>query len=1608
MVSGDRDNPTGLARADIAIVGMACLFPGADSPAQFWHNIVNSVDQVTDPPPDWQPELFLDPTGEQDDRVYTGRGGYFGDLCRFNPARYGVMPGSVEGSEPDHFIALRCAFEAVADAGVPEIPLNRETTGVILGRGTYVNRGYVTSLHHGFIVDQVINVLRQVDPDRPEKELATIKAELKRNMPPLNADTVPGLAHSVLVGRIANRLDLHGPVYTVDGACASSLLAVEAGMRELRSGRCDAMLVGGVSVSMPAVIDLLFCHLGALSRTGRIAPFSKDADGTLLGQGCGIVVLKRRRDAEQDGNRIYAVLNSIGVASDGRGGGLLAPQQEGQEFALRRAYAEAGLPTSAIELVEAHGTGIPLGDVTEVRSLTECFGARGACGPTIALGSVKSMISHLIPAAGIAALIKTALALYHRVLPPTIHATEPNPDLHLNQTPFYLCTTRRPWIHADRRTPRRAGINAFGFGGINAHAILEEHRVTDESALTSLDRHWPVELVVVAAVDRETLQARAEALAAWVDRAEAVSLLDIAATCAQSRESCKLAICAQSPGDLVRKLRQAAKWLGEPKRSKIQARSGIFWYEHPLANTGRLAFVFPGEGAQYGNMLADLCVCFPEVRRQFDLTDAAFRQHNPARLPSHLIFPVPAEAERAETELFEMDVAVEAVMTANRAFLALLSALKIGPDAVVGHSSGEFTALVAAGAVELADDEELIRSVIGGAQCTRRIMNSGLVPTAVLTVVGGAGLSVIEAAVAQSGGRLHIALDNCPHQVVLAGDEEATAVATDRLRRQGGLCQRVPWDRAYHTDAFSPACRIVRDYCASLRFRPPMVPLWSCVTAARYPQEPDAVAELLVRQWRCRVRFRETIQAMHAAGVRIFLEVGPRGNLTAFIGDTLAGQPHLAVPMDLQTKGGLEQLCRALAMLSAHGVSMDLDALYRRRAWRRLDFSKEPPAAEKQDPILHLELPELKLGADVLRAVRATERSPGAARRDAPAPPSQTPEITSARRRAFVDMQETMRLFLETQKNVVTRFIRPNGAGRHTNHGARRFPLVERVVLHEPGVRIITECELDVEKHRFLRDHAFGRTVSLDDPSLTALIVLPLATTIELMAETAALLRPTRRVSAVRDIRLRRWLAFDVARKRVRMEARVIGDADIRMTVFEVSRNGEKVVVATGIIEAPLIPTDPGEPTIENRANAPSRWQPDDLYTKGLFHGPAFQALASMDAREVDAARATLRRPDPTLMFGDARGHDLLVPVALVDGMGQVVGLWGAENDSRMGFPTSVQRLEIGSEHADAERYVALARIHDHGDRWLSDVELHAEHGPVALRLLGRVDRVVDLPTHFWRYRTAPREVVFSRVLRGAFNDIPAARYLTICELDGFGGPFLIEENGLWALDLAHYVLDRSERSVYAELDLPPAARASWLLGRVVAKDAVRAHLSLDACMADVGIATDRRSGTRAVLSTGEPPVISLAHTGYDAVAVAGDPGILQAVGIALDSIRPVDPKLVAKAYSPEERRLIEAAARAHREELSIWYLTAESARTAVARALGGRYGDESSGLEIIEIDAEAGRLTIRPGCASARPATCDTGVVRGETRVDAHRRVIDGRIIVLCVLERCEAALET
>lgn len=916
---------------DIAIIGMAGIFPGAPDLPTYWSNILAKVEAIREAPDAWIGDAAIfDPDSKPDtQQIYTKLGGFLGELAGFDPRPFGTMPVALSGSEPDQFLAMRGAAEALKDAGYSDRDFDRKRTGIILGHGIHPHRANVNGMQHCLAINQTLGVLRALLPDISAEVCAEIETAMRAKLPAFNVDTLPGLVPNMMTGRIANRLDLMGPNFIVDGACASSVLAIDAAITELRRGRADMMLAGGVNTSTSVLVQILFCKIGALSRRGKVRPFDRSADGTLLGEGQGIVVLKRLEDALRDEDRIYAVIKGIGAASDGRAMGLMAPRLEGEQLAMQRAYAASGIDPDSVSLIEAHATGIPLGDEVEIRALTSVFGARRGAAPHIALGSVKSMIGHCIPAAGMASLIKMALSLDQKILPPTL-ADACNPNLGFEATPFYLNTEALPWAQR-KGQPRRAAMDAFGFGGINTHMVLEE-APTCSSVPTGAflpQRHATPELFVMAAPTRDDLVAAIHALSARADQHKG-PLRALAAETAQRHASgpFRLAVVADTAAALRDKIGSVVDKIGRPDTHRLKSRRNVYFSDAPIG--GKLAFLFPGENSQSPGMLRDLAIASPVVRGWLDWLEGVFPgernySHRQVLYPPTL-GPTEAERERLEAALRQVDFGSEAVFTADMAFFSLLEALGIRADVMAGHSTGENAALFASGLVRVTPDS-LVEIVRRMNDVFRDVHGRDDVPTGTLLTVGALPRAAIDEVLAAYPD-VRLTMDNCPNQVILFGATPRMDELRTLLAAKGAVCTDLPMSWAYHTPFVAPMADAFARILGPDLIAKPIAQVYSCASAGPFPDEPDAIRALMHAQYVSPVRFSDTVRRLYDDGVRIFLEVGPGGVLTGFVGDILREKSHLALASDSRRGSRLEQFLGVVGQLFLHEVPVDLAPLH--------------------------------------------------------------------------------------------------------------------------------------------------------------------------------------------------------------------------------------------------------------------------------------------------------------------------------------------------------------------------------------------------------------------------------------------------------------------------------------------------------------------------------------------------------------------------------------------------------------------------------------------------------------------------------------------------------
>lgn len=1604
------------ASGEVAIIGMACIFPGAPNLEAYWRNIASGVDAVTDVPPGrWDPEVYYDPASTSPDRVYCKRGGFLGDLARCDPLAYGIMPVVIKAGEPDQILSLRVAHEALADAGYAARPFNRERTEVILGRGNYSSPGHHNLALHTIGVEQTLQVVKTLHPEYPPEELEALGRELKASLPHLGPDIAAALIPNLTTGRVANRLDLMGVNFTIDAACASALIAVDLAVRDLQTGRCDVALAGGVHMATHVPFLAVFSQLNALSRRAQIRPFDEKADGLVVGEGVGVVVLKRRVEAERDGDRVYAVIKGVGTASDGRGHGPLAPRVEGEELAMRRAYEAAGISPDTIELVEAHGTATLVGDVAEMQAMTRVFGPRRGPVSTCAVGSVKSMIGHLMPAAGIAGLIKAALAVYHRVLPPTLHCETPNPKFELEKTPFYINTETRPWIHGDE-TPRRAGVSAFGFGGINAHVILEEPPAAAPDAEPGGTRVWDAEACVLQGESRPALIEAGRRLERSLAGAPEVELRDVAYTLnSDLREgTVRLALVASSLGDLRAKLGRALERLEDRACRQIKDVSGVYFFEEPLLARGKLAFLFPGEASQYPNMLKDLCLHFPEIRAAFDGADRVFlKQGRPLR-PSQAIFPIPgaSKADRATVErrLWEMGGALEAMLTTNWALYDLLRRLGVQPDILLGHSIGEYSALVASGI--LAPDDAFLERLVALSETNEELAAEGGLPEAALAAVG-ADRAVVTPLLGRFGGDVFLAMDNCPHQVVIVGRESAVESVLDELRAKGVVCQRLPFTRAYHTPRFRAALGPLEEALRDTPVFPPQTEIYCSATMAPYPRTPSDIRRLMAELWFRPVEFKGTIEALYEAGVRVFVEVGPRGNLTAFVEDILRGRPHLAIPCDLPRRPGVTQLNHVVGLLAAQGAGMRLGALYARRSPRRLALEAasvagaREPKPSRELPLL-LDPPIARISPRRIEAAasgpgaRVEEATPGRGSREALAPvpgpsaiamasPPGAPVRSAPRRAASPEpvavradgaadavLREhfrTMERFLAVEQEIVEAFL---GAAEAARPAPPPFALMGTVVSLTPGQEVVVRRRMDPGEDIWLSDHSFVGRLSDVAPAAKAPSVVPLTVCLEMMAETAALLAPGQVLAGMQEVQARQWIEVEgpvtleiTARRRapadpVRVEIRNLGAGD-----------GLSAAQAPAVVEgiATFADAYPEPPTVAPLSVAsarPCRHTAEQIYEERLmFHGPRFRGVVSLDRTGANGMVGHLRVLPRDDLFASTTTPRFLTDPLLLDSAGQLVGYWAIEHlDSGYAvLPFRLGALEIyGESPGVSERVRCEVEIRQVTPRQLrATLSLFGPDGRLRLRVRDWEDWRFFWRPEFYDSFRFPDRYLLSRAWELPLSRLPRREALVCQRLET--APDITQT--MAAHFMPYVILSASERRQWDALDGPPKRRIDWMLGRAVAKDAVRRLLKArhgrDVFPADVEIDHDRdgRPVARA-LGRGETamPSVSVAHSEGMAVALAGYGADAPRLGIDLERIQARGEAFLRIAFDDDELTLLRSIAEGERDE---WVTRLWCAKEAIAKALGKGLVEGPRSLAVRALDVGTGRVEVVLGAGLAR-----------------------------------------
>lgn len=911
----------------IAIIGIGCLFPKSSELKEYWRLIFHGENGITDiPKTHWLSEDYFDKDPKKPDHVYCKRGGFLSPVS-FDPTEFSIPPSSIEATDTSQLLALTAAKMALHDSGYGEgKKYNKDRTSVMLGiTGTQelvIPLG--ARLGHPKWRKALLN-----SGISPEKTEAIIK-DISDSYVSWQENSFPGLLGNVVAGRICNRLDLGGTNCVVDAACASSMAAMHLAIMELVSGRSDTVLTGGIDTLNDIFMHMCFSKTHVLSPTEDARPFSKDADGTVLGEGVGILVLKRLDDAEKDNDKIYAVIKSIGSSSDGKAQSIYAPKPEGQAKALRMAYKNAGIDPSTIGLIEAHGTGTRVGDMVEFQSLSQVFGeSNKKSGKWCALGSVKSMIGHTKAAAGVAGIIKTALSLYNKVLPPTLKADEPDPNLKINETPFYLNSASKPWF-SKKKHPRRAGVSAFGFGGSNFHVVLEEYKQNK----TEISWDGSVEIFALSASTKKelaaTLSSLKSSLKSSTDQEQPDKELSKKASISRSKFSTKdkhrLLLVVERSSDNLKELFAAALDGLEKNSGKSAWNLKNIFYGGPdyasSEKAGKIGFMFPGQGSQYTGMGRDLVCWFPEALDILEIANAKY--DNSYSLCEH-IYPLPSKTNKeklAQEEILrKTDIAQPAIGAVSLSMLKTLQKFGVKPDSVCGHSYGELPALYAAGWIDI--DTFFDLSIARGslmADAGRNNNQNGAMLAVKAPVDELAGL------IEDTNTDVVLANRNSPNQGVLSGTIEAIDQADKICRQKGYKTIKLPVSAAFHSDLVKDAQKPFAKIVKKAKITPSDIPVFSNTTGKPYPHDSGKAKDLLGRQILCSVDFVSEIENQFKTGVRTFIEIGPKRILTGLVKSILKDQDFHAIPLDCSSgkQFGVADLAKTLCHLASIGHHVEL------------------------------------------------------------------------------------------------------------------------------------------------------------------------------------------------------------------------------------------------------------------------------------------------------------------------------------------------------------------------------------------------------------------------------------------------------------------------------------------------------------------------------------------------------------------------------------------------------------------------------------------------------------------------------------------------------------
>lgn len=894
----------------LAVVGMGAVLPTGNGVEAFWTALTESADCTREVPPDrWDPARFYDPDPEREDTTYTRLGCFLEQLPSAN-GRLGAAKAAADRVDPSQLLLLDAAEEALEDAGIDVVSSDATRVGVMLGFLPYQGKKF--EAHARVCLRELVGHVERAlagttDLDDAERVriVAEIEHECTAGLPAISAETLPGYLGSLNAAQIARRFGFSGTHYVVDAACASSHAAFFAAAQALRRGICDVVITGAAWCDIAPEFYVGTCRFNALSASG-ITPFDAAADGFVPGEGGGVLVLRRLCDAERDGQRVHAVIRSVGGSSDGRGASVLAPTVTGEATAMRRTLEAAELDPGLVDYVECHGTGTGLGDAVEVEAITEAYGTNRE--RPLFIGSVKSNIGHLNAAAGVPGLLKAVLAVREGMIPSSLKCRQPNPRIDFDRGRVRVVSESVGWEREDG-VPRRAGVNGFGVGGANMHVVVEQHVAT-----AAVRRHAPsardealrvLPIAVATGASFDACLQRLGRLVADASRLGAREYLDLAAASQRAiHGAVRVAVVAATPHELEQRFQLLSSAAGDDRALQSIGASGVF-VGSPTASTPAVA-MFPGQGPQYANMLADAAVAFPELGEVLVRADAAYREICGRALTGAFLIG------DARDEQHHEDIHA-AVLVVNCAVFELLRRYGFDPPAVLGQSAGELSALVAAGVLSLED------ALLAIHERTRSVLDLAIPDNGRMAALG-CSAEQARALIAEIAGYVVLAADNGPQACIISGETPAVQEAVERSAHQGVHAVVLDVSHAYHCELIAPARGPYLTALRSLEFATPAREVVSTI-AGSFATElaPSGYPQHLARQLVTPVRLREAVDALYAAGTRLFVECGPKRSMTSFVGEILSECAHIAVPTLHPKVGEVEQIHRALACLFVHG-----------------------------------------------------------------------------------------------------------------------------------------------------------------------------------------------------------------------------------------------------------------------------------------------------------------------------------------------------------------------------------------------------------------------------------------------------------------------------------------------------------------------------------------------------------------------------------------------------------------------------------------------------------------------------------------------------------------